>query len=164
AAHTFAVALEDEEIAPPVLRTFKVEPGKWVTLEVDLRDAAKARGLDAKRMATLTVGVVEVAGPTKSKGATALMDNVRLARANVALLSNLGCRGGSLAALRLFDHQLTFAGDRWTIREAPTLVDCDLRHCNSNQSVVRTADNRLWAAYGLAGRLGATAVNVRYSD
>src|SRR5262249_45576053 len=31
-------------------------------------------------------------------------------------------------------------------------------------SVVRTADGRLWAAYGLVGRLGTIHINVRYSD
>ena len=28
------------------------------------------------------------------------------------------------------------------MREVPDLVDCDLRHCNSNQSVVRTPDGQ----------------------
>ena len=284
------VALEDEEIAPPVVRTHAVEPGKWTTLEVDLRAAAEARGLNLKRMTTLTIGILR--GEGGSKGS--LLDNIRLARKgtscalpvvrddsshqlpeyfrastklepekipggpwdhapltaekpiviptektsvvnpvgwiaardnqrllvgfleknsveptnvlmlqtkdggknwrgldgattptpfrivgsdhgggrgdvvgsrpDVIVLTNLGCRGGSWASLRLFAQKVTFSGDGWELRELPTLVDCDLRHCNSNQSIVRTADGRLWAGYGFAGRTTATSINVRTSD
>jgi hypothetical protein len=52
-AQVVRISIEDEEIAPPVVRDFKIEPGKWVTLEVDIRAAAKERGLDLKRMAVL---------------------------------------------------------------------------------------------------------------
>ena len=54
------MVLEDEEIGPPIVRNLAIEPGKWVTLEIDLREAAKERGLDLKRMATLTIGVGEL--------------------------------------------------------------------------------------------------------
>src|SRR5262249_47577973 len=50
---TIRIVLEDEEISPPIVRNLVVEPGKWVTLEIDLRAAVKERGLDLKRMATL---------------------------------------------------------------------------------------------------------------
>jgi hypothetical protein len=290
---TVRVALEDEEIGPPVVRSFAVEPGKWVTVEMDLEEAARARGLDLKRMTTMTVGVVPGEAKPKKSHST-LIDNLRLARrgapaalpvvrdasphdlpdyyratskpeperipgepfdhsplppegpivistektsvvnpvgwiaardnnrllvgymeknsvppakvmmlqtqdggkswkgldgganpssfvivgsdhgggrgdvvggrGDVVVLTNLGCRGGSWASLRLFAQKVTFTGKGWELREAPTLVDCDLRHCNSNQSIVRARDGRLWAAYGLAGRLGAIAINVRYSD
>lgn len=292
APHTFRMTLEDEEIAPPAMRTFTVEPEKWTTLEIDLRDAAEARGLDLRKMTTLNVGVVAVDGRVRA-GHSALIDNIRLARKDAAakfpvvrdrsphdlpeyyrassrpqpaklpdppdhsplaaakpivietettavvnpvgwvaaydndrllvgyleknsvpptnvyalqsldggktwrgldggrkpssfmivgsdhgggggsvagirpdvfVLTNLGCRGGSFAALRLFAQQITFIGPGWELRELPVLVDCDLRHCNSNQSIVRTANGRLWAAYGLAGRMGGTCINVRYSD
>src|SRR5262249_44711935 len=76
------------------------------------------------------------------------------ARADVLLFNNLGCAGPNTASLRLFARKMTFTGKGWELRETPALVDCDLRHCNSNQSIVRTADGRLWAAYGLVGRLG----------
>lgn len=291
---TIRVVLEDEDIAPPIVRNVTVEPGKWATLEVDLRAAVKERGLDIKRMATLTVGVAKLHGKGKEgRTHTALIDNVRLAkekapaklavvrdssslqlpayyrstkpqpeklpegqpertplklekpfviatdtpclvapvgwaaaydnqrlllgfnkgntvsqtnvqvvqsldggkswrgldggakpsgfyvnnldhgtgrgdvvgaRADVLVLTNLGCNGPALANLRLFARKLTFTGKGWEVREVPDIVDCDLRHCNSNQSIVRTADGRLWAAYGLVGRLGTNCINARYSD
>jgi hypothetical protein len=292
AAHTIRVQLEDEEIAPPVVRNFVVPPGQWTTLEIDLRDAAKNRRLDLKRLATLVVAVVKVDGKTM-KNPSAFLDNVRLAsaqaptslpvvrdtsphdlpayykassrptperlpagnpertrlaaekpfvipldkplavtpvgwaaafdnkhlllgfcdgtnafvlqsadsgqtwkgldggakptlvptkiangcidhqagrgdvvgqRADVILMSNMGCNGTALSTLRYFSQKLTFTGNGWELEKVPALVDCDLRHCASNQSIVRTADGRLWAAYGLVGRLGTIHINVRYSD
>jgi hypothetical protein len=85
-------------------------------------------------------------------------------RADVLLFNNLGCAGPNIASLRLFAKKLTFTGKGWELRTVPSLVDCDLRHCNSNHSIVRTGDGRLWAAYGLVGRLGTNCINVRYSD
>jgi hypothetical protein len=292
---TIRVVLEDEEISPPIVRNLVVEPGKWVTLEIDLRGAAKERGLDLKRMATLAIGVAELgAQPKTVREHTALIDNLRLARqktpaalpvvrdpsshqlpayyraskpqpeklpagkpdrsplqlhkpfliptakqalvtpvgwaaaydnqhlllgyhlganaagtahvlllqsrdggqtwrgldggdkptplylhnpdhgagrgdvvgtrADVVLFNNLGCAGPTIASLRLFAQKLTFTGTGWEVRQTPTLVDCDLRHCNSNHSIVRAPDGRLWAAYGFVGRLGTNCINVRYSD
>jgi hypothetical protein len=292
---TIRIMLEDEEISPPIVRNFTVEPGKWMTLEIDLRTAVKERGLNLKRMATLAIGVAELSEkPKTARQHTALIDNLRLARrdvparlpvvhdpashalpeyyrtsksspeklpdgnpdrtplrlekpflvlgekvcnvapvgwvaaydnkhllvgfdggairnlagpvfllqtldggqswrgldggekpthlhifnndhgsgrgdvvgarADVLLFNNLGCEGPNIASLRLFSSKLTFTGKGWELRKPPTLVDCDLRHCNSNQTVVRTADGRLWAAYGLVGRLGTNCINVRYSD
>src|SRR5262245_4396842 len=54
---TIRVLLEDEEICPPIVRNLIVEPGRWVTLEIDLRAAARERGLDLRRMASLAIGV-----------------------------------------------------------------------------------------------------------
>jgi hypothetical protein len=85
-------------------------------------------------------------------------------RGDVLLFNNLGCEGPNIASLRLFARKLTFTGKGWELRRAPKLVDCDLRHCNSNHSIVRTPDGRLWAAYGFVGRLGTNCINVRYSD
>ena len=42
---TVHVAMEDEEIVPPVVRSVLVQPGNWTTVEVDLRAAARQRGL-----------------------------------------------------------------------------------------------------------------------
>ena len=66
-AQTIRVQLEDEEIAPPIDRNLVVQPGKWTTLEIDLREAEKTRKLDLKRMATLVVAVVKVDGKTDRK-------------------------------------------------------------------------------------------------
>ena len=63
-----------------MLRSFQVQPGKWTTLEFDLRQAVKERRLDLKRMAVLSVTVTQLAGKTKRRF-TARMDNIRLATA-----------------------------------------------------------------------------------
>jgi hypothetical protein len=291
-AQTIRVQLEDEEIAPPIVRNLLVAPGRWTTLEIDLRAAEKSRGLDRKRMASLVVAVVRMDGKTTKKP-SAFLDHVRLSsaataaafpivqdpspydlpdyyratttpaperlppgqpdrsplalekpfvipltqplavtpvgwaaaydnrhlllgfcdgsnafalqsldggqswrgldggekpsliamriargcidhqagrgdvvgqRGDVVVLSNAGCNGMVLSSLRWFSQKLTFTGKGWELAKAPALVDCDLRHCGSNQSVVRTADGRLWCAYGLVGRLGTIQINVRYSD
>lgn len=292
-AQTVRVQLEDEEIAPPVVREVVVTPGKWTTLEIDLREAAKARKLDLTRMATLLVAVVKADGKL-TQSPSAWLDNIRLSsaktpasfavvrdkspldlpdyyqadskpaperlpaakpdrtplartekpivislekslavspvgwaaaydnqhllvglcdhsnayalqsldggqtwkgldggakpslvpinlpldhqsgrgdvvgrRADLVLLTNKGCNGPGLSSLRWFSQKLTFTGlggQGWQLDKTPALVDCDLRHCASNQSVIRTADGRLWAAYGLVGRLGTNQINVRYSD
>jgi hypothetical protein len=293
---TVRIVLEDEEIGPPIVRNITVDPGKWVTLEIDLRQAVKERGLDLKKMATLTIGIGDIPDKGKTeRRPSALIDNLRLSRrnapsklpvvrdpssfalpdyyrsskpqpeklpagkpdrtpiqlekpfvipsdtvcsvgpvgwvsaydnkrllvgfntgnikgslnANIALLqtrdggqswrgldggekpsslfifntdhgsgrgdvvgargdviilNNLGCAGPAIASLRLYARQLSLTDKGWEIRDMPTLVDCDLRHCNSNHSIVRTPDGRLWAAYGLVGRLGTNQINVRYSD
>ncbi len=290
---TVRILLEDEEIGPPVVRNVALEPGKWTTLEVDLRAAEKERGLDLRRMATLSIGVAKIEPkPKPGTPYTALIDNLRLsrradasklpvvtdssphrlpdyyrasrpepetlpvapdrtplaleapiviptekpafvapvgwaaaydnrhllvgfnrgntaeaarlqllqsndggktwrgldggeaptglavhnldhgtgrgdvvgARADVLVFTNFGCRGPSFASLRVFARKLTFTGKGWEARETPDLVDCDPRHCTSNQSVVRAPDGRLWAAHGYVGRLGTLLVNVRLSD
>lgn len=292
---TIRIVLEDEEIGPPIVRNLTIEPGKWVTLEIDLRAAVKERGLDLARMATLAVGVSELHEKPKVEGqTTALIDNLRLAGAktpatlpvvrdstshalpayfktsrpapvkkpagkpdrsplkldkpfqidsdkpasvapvgwvaaydnqrllvgyshgmvsdgtarilllqsldggqkwrgldggdkptglhvfnpdhgsgrgdvagagaDVLLFNNLGCAGPNITSLRLFARKLTLGDKGWEVREMPALVDCDLRHCNSNHSIVRGPDGRLWGAYGMVGRLGTNCINLRYSD
>ena len=286
--HTIRVTLEDEEIAPPLVRNVKAPVGKWATVEIDLREAERVRRLDLKTMATLTVAIVASDAPL-DKPATALMDNLRLCRktvpatlpvvrdknslelppyyktssksvpekmpdlkpdrsplklekpfvietgalasvsymgwaaaydnqnllvgfggskdgfslqstdggktwrgldggpkptmipmpyldhqnargdvvgkrADVLVLADMGCNGQVMASPRLWARKFTFTDKGWTLAADPALVDCDLRHCNSNQSLIRTADGRLWAAYGLVGRLGTNCINVRYSD
>src|SRR5262249_18628693 len=85
AKQTVRILLEDEDIAPPLLRDISIEPGRWATLEVDLRAAVKERGLDLKRMATLSVGVAKWDGKvTPGNPYSALIDNLRLCRASVA--------------------------------------------------------------------------------
>lgn len=291
-AQTIRVQLEDEEIQPPLDRSFVVKPGAWRTLEIDLGEAAKVRRLDLKRMATLTVAVVKVDGKTPAYPG-ALLDNVRLGlasalaklpvihdksslelpeyykasrdpvaehlpkgqpdrtpladekpilipldrplaltpvgwaaaydnkhllvgfcdgsnlfalqsndsgqkwrgldggdkptlvplriapscidhqagrgdvvgkRSDVYVFSNMGCYGTVLSPPRLFSSKLSFTGTGWELVKEPALVDCDMRHCTSNQSIIRTASGRIWAAYGLVGRLGTNQINVRYSD
>lgn len=50
--------VEDEQVEPPVSLTFDPPPaGKWVTLEMDLAQAARERKLDVKNMANIWVRV-----------------------------------------------------------------------------------------------------------
>lgn len=74
-------------------------------------------------------------------------------RSDIFIFSNMGCYGTVLSPPRYFASKVTFNGKGWDLVKEPALVDCDPRHCTSNQSVVRTPDGRLWAAYGLVGRL-----------
>jgi len=68
--------LEDEAIADPVVREFRVKPGEWTTLEVDLAEAKRQRRLDLRRMATLQLYVAETG---QARGTlTVRLDNVRL--------------------------------------------------------------------------------------
>lgn len=299
APQTVHVAMEDEEIVPPVVRNVLVEPGKWTTVEVDLKAAAGQRGLDRKEMATLRIGFVLAAPEAAARQSrrageqpTALLDNLRLCgqtaaarlplvcddrphrlpplfqaiaskpalgelppgdpdqssirlqvpiriqtpkpcfvspvgwiaaydnrrmlvgynfggtkdayvwqtvdggrtwrgwgaaaepglvplremthqagrgdvvgtRADVMLLTNLGCNGPASAGPTLFVERLSLGADGWQRCKQPALLDCDLRHCNSNQSIVRAATGRLYAGYGYTSRLGTIAVGVRYSD
>lgn len=293
------IGMEDEEIMPPVVRSVLVEPGKWTTVEVDLSAAAKQRGLDRKRMATLRIGFTLPDPESAAKEArrtgnqpSALLDNLRLCNqsaacklplvrddrphhlpelfqadnsqpakaivppgkpdhtpiklgkpfqmetpkpcfvspvgwvagydnqrmlvgfsyggtkdayvlqtidggntwrgwedakepglvplremthqsgrgdvvgtgADVMLLTNLGCNGPASAGPTLFVERISLGADGWQRRKEPSLVDCDLRHCNSNQSIVRASTGRLYAAYGYCSRLGTIAIGVPYSD
>ncbi len=45
------LALEDDVIEPPVMRTYEIPKGRWVTLEVDLDEATRVRGLDLAKIA-----------------------------------------------------------------------------------------------------------------
>lgn len=67
-------AVEDDVIEPPVVTTYRVPKGRWVTLELDLERAVEARGLDLRRMANFWfLGVADRAADLR-------IDNVRLAR------------------------------------------------------------------------------------
>ena len=67
-------ALEDNVIEPPVVTTYRVPQGRWVTLELDLARAVEARGLDLGNVANFWF--LGVAG----KSAEVRFDNVRLAK------------------------------------------------------------------------------------
>jgi len=114
------------------------------------------RGLDGRGRPT----TVPVPNPDHGAGRGEAVSE----RADVLILTNLGCCGMGNAVMRLYVQKLTFTGKGWELRKDPALVDCDLRHCNSNQSIIRLSNGRLWSAYGLVGRLGTTGSNVRYSD
>jgi hypothetical protein len=88
----YHVSFEDEDVLPPVVRSMQVPPGKWTTLEVDLRASAKGRGVDLGKITSLSIGVTDVvngtpkfAGEPDKRGelSFALLDNVRLSRRGV---------------------------------------------------------------------------------
>ncbi|MCX7804838.1 MAG: hypothetical protein N3A38_06570 [Planctomycetota bacterium] len=66
--------VEDGEIEPPVVRSYEVPAGNWVTLEMDLDRAARERGLDLKEIVNFWVTV-------NPKGAGRIrIDNIRVER------------------------------------------------------------------------------------
>ena len=72
------LAVEDQTLEPWVLRTFDDVPaGEWVTLELDLGDASRLRGLDLAHV----TNVYLLAAATELT--TARVDNVRIVRADV---------------------------------------------------------------------------------
>ncbi|MEX0718219.1 MAG: sialidase family protein [Planctomycetaceae bacterium] len=86
-------------------------------------------------------------------------------RGDVIVFTNIGCRGPANASQRLYAQRLLFTGkEGWKLDETAALVDCDLRHCNSNQSIVAGPNGWLWSAYGMVGRLGTICINASYSD
>jgi len=71
----FLLEFEDEDCAPPVSRRFVLEPGDWVTLEVDLNKMVTERGVDLNKMTNMWIY------PLWGKGKTEiLIDNIRLAK------------------------------------------------------------------------------------
>jgi len=68
------LALEDNILEPPVMRTYKVPVNEWVTIELDLQEAARVRELDLARIANFWL----MARP--SVRATVRIDNVRIAK------------------------------------------------------------------------------------
>ena len=68
------LTLEDETIEPPVVRRFNVPAGRWVTLEVDLKVAARIRGLDLEHMTNIYL----LGRPSET--ANIRVDNVRVVR------------------------------------------------------------------------------------
>ena len=72
------IEIEDELIEPPVLAQFDCPDGDWQTLELDLRAAARVRGLDLKRM----TNVYLLASPDDDTRLR--VDNLRLVKAGAA--------------------------------------------------------------------------------
>ena len=85
-------------------------------------------------------------------------------RKDVAITLNLGCAGPIIPSVRLFTKHIEHQDAGWVLRETPCFVDSDLRHCNSDQSMFRGKDGRVWLAYGYAGRFGSRTIAMRYSD
>jgi len=88
----YHLAVEDEDVLPPVVRVMQVPADQWTTLELDLRAAAKGRGLDPKKITSMAVavtGIVKGELPLakderkRREIRFALPDNIRLCRRDV---------------------------------------------------------------------------------
>ncbi len=95
-ADRLMLEVEDDLIEPPVSITYKAPPmGKWVTLEMDLAQAARRRGLDIRRMNNIWVRLAlkdpekralelhqlrENIEELEKRRFVAFVDNIRLAR------------------------------------------------------------------------------------
>lgn len=77
------LAVEDDVLEPPVMRTYDVPAGEWVTIELDLRQAARVRQLDLERIADFWL----MARP--SVRATVRIDNIRIAGRGAAVRNRL---------------------------------------------------------------------------
>ena len=69
--------LEDELIEPPVMRTYKVGDSGWSTIEVDLAEAVRVRGLQLAKIANFWL-----LGSASARGELRV-DNVRIVRRGV---------------------------------------------------------------------------------
>ncbi|MFB3890730.1 MAG: sialidase family protein [Phycisphaerae bacterium] len=85
------LAVEDDLIEPPVVCRFDAPGGKWVTLEMDLRQAARQRDLDLSKIANFwLLGQAEAATEVR-------VDNIRIATADVRAALEVLRDGSSLA-------------------------------------------------------------------
>ena len=68
------LAVEDDVVEPPLMRLYELPANKWVTLELDLAEAVKTRGVDLKRITNFWLM------GTSPKAAELRIDNVRITR------------------------------------------------------------------------------------
>jgi len=68
------LALEDNVLEPPVMRTYKVPANKWITLELNLKEAERVRELDLAKITNFWLMA------QSSVRATVRIDNIRIAK------------------------------------------------------------------------------------
>jgi hypothetical protein len=71
------LALEDNLLEPPVMRTYKISAGKWVTLELDLKEAMRIRELDLTKITNFWLM------GRSSVRTTVWIDNIRIVKQGV---------------------------------------------------------------------------------
>ena len=71
------LAVEDDVMEPPVVRTFNATKGEWVTLEVDLKKAVEVRQMDLSKITNFWL---MGRAPVRT---TVRIDNVRIAKRDV---------------------------------------------------------------------------------
>ena len=77
------LALEDNLLEPPVMRTYEVPAGKWVTLELDLKEAVRVRELNLAEITNFWLMA------RSSVQAAVRIDNIRIAQRGVPALNKL---------------------------------------------------------------------------
>jgi hypothetical protein len=71
------LALEDNILEPPVMRTYKIPAGKWVTIELDLKEAERIRELDLTKITNFWL---MGQSPVRT---TVRIDNIRIVKQDV---------------------------------------------------------------------------------
>ena len=71
------LALEDNVLEPPVMRTYKIPEKKWVTVEFDLKEASRIRELDLTRITNFWLMA------KSSVRTTVRIDNIRIVKQGV---------------------------------------------------------------------------------
>ena len=85
------LALEDNLLEPPVMRTYKIPDDKWVTLELDLKEAQRVRELD---LARITNFWLMAESPART---TVRIDNIRVVKHGVPAANKLLRDNSSMA-------------------------------------------------------------------
>jgi hypothetical protein len=71
------LAIEDNLLEPPVMRTYKIPENKWVTVELDLREASRVRELDLTKITNFWL---MAKSPVRT---TVRIDNIRIVKQGV---------------------------------------------------------------------------------
>jgi len=77
------LAIEDNLLEPPVMRTYKIPADKWVTIELDLKEAMRIRELDLAKITNFWLMA------RSSVQATVRIDNIRIVKHGVPAANKL---------------------------------------------------------------------------
>ncbi len=77
------LAIEDNLLEPPVMRTYKIPENKWVTVELDLKEASRVRELDLTKITNFWL---MANSPVRT---TVRIDNIRIAQNGVPAANKL---------------------------------------------------------------------------
>jgi hypothetical protein len=77
------LAFEDDLLEPPVMRTYKIPDDKWITLELDLKEAERVRELDLTKITNFWL-MAKSPLPT-----TVRIDNIRIVKQGVPAPDNV---------------------------------------------------------------------------
>ena len=77
------LAIEDDVLEPPVMRTYEIPAGEWVTVELDLKEAERVRELDLAKITNFWLLA------QSSVRATVRIDNIRIVKQGVPAANKL---------------------------------------------------------------------------